>query len=753
MGQMGKKYVPLLVLLCLLCGRLTGAGNADSLYFHRQTITIASEPDYPPYCIVDENGMADGFSIDLFKAAAGAVGLDLQIKIGLWDIIRQDLAEGRIDALPLVGRTPEREPLYDFTLPYLSLHGAVFARKGRTDIRSIGDLKAKEVVVMKGDNAEEFLIRENISDHIFTTHTFEEAFRKLAAGEHDAVVTQRITGLRLLEEMGIQSIQPLDIRLPAFRQDFCFAVQKGDTTLLTLLNEGLSVVIADGTFDEIRLKWFGPSIKEELGLRDMIRIALTFILPFLVVFSIAAVVFLRREVRRKTRRLNNEVSEHKKTLHSLRRQQLLLEESREQLHLILNSTAEGIFGVDSNDKCIFCNEASLRILGYGENTELIGKDMHRLIHHSREDKTPYPAEDCPIARAFLHGEEVHVEEEVFWRSDNTPVPVDYWSYPIREDKRVVGSVTTFFDITDRRKLVSELRGAEKELRALAATLEGKVVERTAELQGKMRELDKSQKAMLYMVEDLNALTGELRTEQEKLEYSNKELESFSYSVSHDLRAPLRAIDGFSKFLLEDYSERLDAEGQRLLKVIKENARKMDKLISDLLSLSRLSRTEIRFTRVDMRQLAASVFNEQTIADAGESFELNLGDLPVVLADPVLMKQVWENLISNAIKYSSKSRTKKIEIACVENDETFQFSIRDHGAGFEKKYKDKLFGVFQRLHKAADYPGTGIGLSIVQRIIARHGGEVWAEGAVNKGAVFNFSLPKKPGKIQPETHPI
>jgi ABC-type amino acid transport substrate-binding protein len=247
-----------LILVLSTTSRSQQPEQVKKQFFLGDTIVIASEPDYPPYCFVNENGEADGFSVELFKAAADAVGLKVEIKIGIWNQIRQDLAEGRIDALPLVGRTPEREEVFDFTMPYLSLHGAVFVRKYETGIQSLEDLKNKEIVVMKGDNAEEFVRRTNISGKIFTTNTFEEAFRELEAGRFDAVITQRITGLKLLEQMKVKTIKPLDFQLPEFRQDFCFAVQKGNQDLLVRLNEGLSVVIANNTFENLRFEWFGP---------------------------------------------------------------------------------------------------------------------------------------------------------------------------------------------------------------------------------------------------------------------------------------------------------------------------------------------------------------------------------------------------------------------------------------------------------------------------------------------------------------
>lgn len=317
----------LMMLLCNSFGVYAQSNMAGKSPQKQITkITIASEPDYPPYCSIDKNGNAEGFSIDLFNAAAKAAGIEVNVKIGVWQKIKQDLAEGKIDALPLVGRTLEREGLYDFTLPYISLHGAVFVREGTSDINSLEDLFDKEILVMKGDNAEEFVRRENISKNIFLTNTYQEAFQELANGEHDAVFTQRITGLKLLEEMGIESVEPLKFGIPEFRQDFCFAVKKGDADLLSILNEGLSIVIADGTHEKIREKWFGPSVKEEIAFEDVVRIALYILIPLIIIFSIIFIFSLRSEVKKRTSNLQQEISDHKETVNLLNEQQLLLEE-------------------------------------------------------------------------------------------------------------------------------------------------------------------------------------------------------------------------------------------------------------------------------------------------------------------------------------------------------------------------------------------------------------------------------------------
>jgi len=294
-------------------------------------------------------------------------------------------------------------------------------------------------------------------------------------------------------------------------------------------------------------------------------------------------------------------------------------------------------------------------------------------------------------------------------------------------------VVTFWDITERKK-------AQQELLNLQRNLEIQVAQRTAELEEKVQKLDKSQKAMLYMVEDLNEVTSKMEEERRKLELSNRELDAFTYSVSHDLRAPLRAINGYSDFLLEDYSDKLDEEGKRFLGVIRNNASKMDQLITDMLNLSRISRTEMRMINVDMGRLAETIFREVATAEEQNNFELQVEQLPVVLCDYALMKQVWINLISNALKYSGKSAVKKIQIGSRQEEGERVFFVKDHGVGFDSKYKDKLFGVFQRLHRDEEFKGTGVGLAIVQRIVHRHGGRVWAEAEMNEGAIFFFSLP-------------
>lgn len=250
----------------------------------------------------------------------------------------------------------------------------------------------------------------------------------------------------------------------------------------------------------------------------------------------------------------------------------------------------------------------------------------------------------------------------------------------------------------------ELKNAEDEVRQLNDELEQKVAERTAQL-----------------------------------EYVNKELESFSYSVSHDLRAPIRAINGYTKILVEDYESVIDEDGVKILQSIINNSKKMGELIDDLLAFSKLGRKQVTVSKIDMLDLVHQVREEVLLEQHKNMPEFNITALPNAKGDKSLIKQVWINLISNAIKYSRHKEKTTIEIGAYEEEDHIVYFVKDGGAGFDMQYYDKLFGVFQRLHSQEEFEGTGIGLAIVHRIVQRHEGKVWAESILDEGSCFYFSL--------------
>ncbi|HTE52939.1 MAG TPA: response regulator [Kofleriaceae bacterium] len=246
---------------------------------------------------------------------------------------------------------------------------------------------------------------------------------------------------------------------------------------------------------------------------------------------------------------------------------------------------------------------------------------------------------------------------------------------------------------------------------------------------------------------LRDISGERYTDRldaysRQLEEANHELDSFARSVSHDLRAPLRAIDGFSRILLEDHAASLDEEGMRVIQVIQKNTGRMGKLIDDLLSFAQTTRQEVRFEEVDMEGLVQAAFRELTALEPRREVELCAGSIPVALGDRALLKQVWLNLLANALKYTRNESRPKITVGGTLREGDVVYEVADNGAGFDMQHVGKLFGIFQRLHTDSEFEGTGVGLELVDRIVRRHGGRVWAEGKVGVGALFCFALPTR-----------
>lgn len=328
--------------------------------------------------------------------------------------------------------------------------------------------------------------------------------------------------------------------------------------------------------------------------------------------------------------------------------------------------------------------------------------------------------------------------------------------------------------TSRLETLIESDGKIKELgktaRDLATSMETSRIRTLNQSDGKIEALGQRARDLAEFVETsriqaLNESNQEIRKLNEELEErvvertaqleaANKELDSFSYSVSHDLRAPLRAIDGFSRIVLEDHSANLSEEGKSYLQMVRDNTRQMGQLVDDLLAFARLGRQPLTKHLVEPDKMVRQCLNELTKEQEGRQLELVIGELPCCHADPALLKQVWTNLISNALKYTRKKDKARIEIGCrsearvrVEGEPHTRanagpevvYFVKDNGAGFDMKYIKKLFGVFQRLHKVSDYEGTGVGLAIVQRIVNRHGGRIWADAKLSEGATFSFTL--------------
>ena len=378
-----------------------------------------------------------------------------------------------------------------------------------------------------------------------------------------------------------------------------------------------------------------------------------------------------------------DISERKKAENALR-------ESRQEFKELFDNAPIGYHVVDAKGCIARINHAELKMLGYTAE-ELLGQPVWKI---SAQEEVSRAA----VLEKLSGVPPPPVFERWLKRKDGTTFPVAIEDRLMRDpDGKIIGIRAIIQDITERKY-------AEEEIHRLNAELEERVVERTAQL-----------------------------------EAANRELEAFSYSVSHDLRAPLRAVNGFAEIVIDDYAPLLPPEGRRQLEVIRESARHMGELIDDLLSFSRLSRQPLHKQPVNHAHLVRAVLADMSTDLEGRDVRITVGDLPASDGDPSLLKQVWVNLLSNAVKYTRKREHAVIEIGCDTRAGRTVFFIRDNGSGFDMRYAAKLFGVFQRLHRAEDYEGTGVGLAIVQRVIHRHGGRIWAEAALDRGATFYFTL--------------
>ena len=418
--------------------------------------------------------------------------------------------------------------------------------------------------------------------------------------------------------------------------------------------------------------------------------------------------------------IERDISERKQAEKKLKQQHALLSAT-------LDSTADGILVVMGAKHVVRTNAKFMEMWRIPAKIEKTN-DRHELTHsvlNQLVDPDAFVAKIKELDQSEDESFDVLLFKDgrVFERHSN----------PLQLSENIRGRVFSFRDVTEKKTADAQIAEYQMHLEAL-------VKERTGALEKKTAKMIEAQKAMRYLVEDANDARKQVEQTNEMLSESNKQLEAFTYSVSHDLRAPLRAVSGFSNKLGRLYGDNLDAEGHRLLKVINDNTIKMDQLIEDLLAFSRISRTVVNTTTVDMSVLAREISDELRLAHPLLKIEFSIAPLPEAQGDPRLLRQALFNLMENAVKYSSKNDILKIDVCRIDNNGEPSYCVKDNGVGFDMQYADKLFNVFHRLHADNEFQGTGVGLAIAQLIIHRHNGKIWAEAKPNEGAAFYFTVP-------------
>ncbi len=362
-------------------------------------------------------------------------------------------------------------------------------------------------------------------------------------------------------------------------------------------------------------------------------------------------------------------------------------ERRLYLEAVLTNAPDAIITMDAQHKTIMCNQGAEELFGYSCD-EMIGRDIDDLI--AGADKFE---EARDYSKLVLAGKNVSATESVRYRKDGSPVEVMVAGSPIFIGNKLVGAVAVYTDITELKRMKHEIEEYSQELE--------------------------------HKVEQLQKL--------------NEELSQYTYAVSHDLRAPLRALINYSRFLQEDFVDKLNEIGKDYIQSIAENALYMEELVVDLLEYSRIGRIKPKIIEVDLGKLLDNIVSK---LHPGENIQVTLPKkMPIIQASELHLEQIFSNLLSNAFKFN-KTPKPQITVECLDKDNVWEFAVRDNGIGIDPKYFDKIFGIFQRLHTQEEYEGTGIGLAIVKKAIEEQGGTVWIESTPNKGSVFSFALPKK-----------
>jgi len=356
----------------------------------------------------------------------------------------------------------------------------------------------------------------------------------------------------------------------------------------------------------------------------------------------------------------------------------LLKIEKSKRELLFNSIAEGVYGLDLAGNCTFCNTATLKLLGYQVESDLVGRNLHDLIHHTHADGKVYPAEDCKACLAYKHNMEVHLEDEILWRADGTSFPVEYWAYPVRQGSRLVGAVVSFVDITERKKT------------------------------------------------------------EERLKEANRELDAFVYTVSHDLRTPISAVIGYSDFIKENYRTGLSGEVMELLESIEKQGQRMAVLAEDLLALATAGNLPAPDQPVDSRAELDFVLSEMKEQIDSEGVEIVIGELPAVMVQGTLLGQIFQNLIGNALRYAGREGS-PIEVGGSRDGNRVRLYVRDHGRGIPEEERSRVFDVFYRGSTGKSLIGSGVGLATVQKIARLYGGEAWVEETPGGGATFRVEM--------------
>jgi PAS domain S-box-containing protein len=695
----------ILVAASLACFPPRAMAEQNSSNFSA-VLRSASELDYPPFSVVRKDGTADGFSVDLLKEVSRASGLRISFKVAPWNRIKQELASGKLDVLPLVAYSAERDRVFDFTAPYLQMHGTVFVRKGNTAIQTEADLMDKEVLVMRGDSAHEYATKYRLSNKLIPVSSFEEAMRLLSRGRHDAVLIQQLAGLMLIKKLGITNV--VDVKtfresslkmsakpLSGFVQKFSFAVREGEQELLSRLNEGLAIVIANGTYDRLYDEWFGPVLPApKIPWTAKLRYVLTFTLPLLLILAMIGIWYLEREVKRKTAHLVAEIQERRQIECNLMESERVLRERESFLQTLINAIPIPVFYKDVQGRYLGGNQAFASF--FGQNKEdFIGKTVLDIL--PKELAETYHQKDQALLEAGGHQ---RFESRLEIVSGKWRDVVFHKAAFLDSQGKVGGLIGVMQDMTQQKRLELQMQQAQK-------------------------------------MEAIGTLAG---------------------GIAHDFNNMLSVIMGNISYALDGLPKLVPAnepslgaspagEWDELLEVLSEaqaGAKQAQSLTLQLLTFAKggapiKEATDLNRLVMEAAQFVSRGAKSKCIFDLAE-------DLWSVEVDKGQINQAIQNLVINANQAMPQGGTitiksENIELAAGENPALeagayVKVTVADQGGGISDQHLERIFEPFYSTKQT----GSGLGLATTYSILQRHGGHISAQSELGKGTVFQLCLP-------------
>lgn len=674
----------------------------------KKEISVVIDDNYPPYSFRDSSGNLQGISIDQWRLWEKITGIKVHITGTDWEKALNEIEKKQYDVIDTIFYNDIRAKIFDFSKPYADIKTPIYFNNDISGINNIDSLKGFTVAVKSGDAVAAVLKARGI-ENIVEYNSYQAIVQ--AAARHEVVVfviDQPPAGYYLYQYKIESKFNQTD---PVSSGQFHRAVLKGNTQLLAVINAGFEN-ISPAQIQSIDRKWFGLPVFNSTYLKDG-----AYILAAILLLLIGLMLWnhtLQVRVYQKTKNL----AESESRFHSLFEQSpiSLWEEDfsavRKEINTLIGNGVtdlsqylqdhpERVMRLFSLIKVNDVNRATVEMFGAQNKAELLSSLSDVL------QKTPPNS----LINELVHIQSGNLDfkaETINNTLDNRLLSLELsWTVVPGYEKDMSNVIVSLVDITERKKVEAEIKNLNQEL-------EERIHRRTLEL-----------------------------------ERSNQELESFSYSVSHDLRAPLRAINGYTQIIMNDHVTKVDAEVLRYLEAISKNAIMMGELIDELLDFSRLGKKSLTLMTVSPDSLIQSILEELKPEIKGRDIEFILHPLPDVKADAVLLKEVLQNLISNSVKFTRKVSHAVIEIGTTRSKPCYPCGeevrerdciyVHDNGVGFNMNYYDKLFNMFQRLHSADDYEGSGVGLALAKRIINKHGGSIWAESEVGKGTTFYFTL--------------